>query len=298
MNIDLTAVRLFIDYLKNKEDINTVLNHDAYKTIINHWNYNNEEIDKKVIIKSLNMRKNNFYGFYHKELLFNKLYKIEKLIEIINENESKWIEIVKNIYFDFFSKDLLENIIIYPIIGYDIGIGFNGNVCLNIYNNLYIDNPTEILYWIIHESFHVLYVKFHYIKPLKKIENENEWVDLFKLYIQNEGFAVYFPLKIRKKNKHIYNKYHNSIKDYSIILDKNQIEVLIRDFFITFEKIKQEKLSKEEKINNLFCEKRFSYRIGCEIICRIENKYGISEVKNSIFLSPNDFFNKYIYLLK
>jgi hypothetical protein len=298
MKIDYTGYELFKNYCYNKAKFEDFINHPSYKTILNHGFFYETGISEKVIKKALETTDSSFYGFYNIEIFKNNISKFESLIGEIKLYEKEWIKSIENIYFNYFPEKMLEDITIYPILGYDVGIGFENSVCLNISNNMYLENSKEIFYWIIHEVFHVIYNKIHMIPKINSIISSKNWLDYFKLFLQNEGYAVYFPLNSRIENNDVKNEKYPGIYDYKIILDDKKINFEIQNFLKIVKNIEKNKYSEDECIEYLFGNFRYTYRIGCEMIRRVYKVFGKNAVKEAIYEDYNNFFDNYIYLLQ
>ena len=67
-----------------------------------------------------------------------------------------------------FPYSKFKNIIFYPSVGYDIGIGMKNIVCINFNSNIFFVNFKEIISLLIHETTHVVYERYN--EPVIGIE--------------------------------------------------------------------------------------------------------------------------------
>lgn len=288
MKISYSAAELFLSYLCGESTLDDVVEHKAYKTVFSHGYHFGNKITKEDIEAALRGESTSFYGLTN---LRENLLRIENLITIIKKNESQWLKDVSTIFSSLLPEEDIHDIIIYPIIGYDAGIGLNDVVCMSLNWNQYLDNPHEFLYYMIHETFHVLYERIHEIPPLKSVVTPTDWLAYFRLFLHNEGYAVYAPLHLREERGHVADE------DYAVLLDEKKIKEHIEIFMNTLELLKQKLLTPDEYCDHIFGPHRLTYRVGCELIRRIEKVYDFEEVRKGIYLESNQFFSKYEHLL-
>lgn len=174
-----------------------------------------------------------------------------------------------------------------------MGIGLNGAACLNCNFETYLHEPTEFLFFVIHECVHVLYERSHRISPLGELVSPADWCSYFKLWVQNEGYAVYAPLRLRQEHGHLADR------DYRVLSDPHELERHRLAFLETLQRLEAgEPLSMEAYLDLCFGPRRLTYRIGCELIRRIEAVSGIKSVQAAFYLSGDDYVIEYRHLLE
>ncbi len=297
MKIDYEGYKLFNEFCCGNASFETLMQHRAYHTVLKHGKHYSNGTSSKRIKRALTEKESPFYGFKHMDIHRELILSTDPLIQFIEKHQELWLDQLAKIYGDIVSQDALNTITICPIGGYDIGIGFNDVVCFNIFHKCYIDNPMELWYMMIHEVSHVIYEKLHKIPKLATIERKNAWLDYFKLFLQNEGYAVYFPLTLRGTAPQSVGDYP-TIEDYGVLSDNAEMKKCINGFLIAIGEIEVGTLEKEACIERLFGENRFTYRIGCELIKRILQAYGPAAVKDGFKMDAGEFYDKYIHLLK
>lgn len=288
MKISFSGADLFLSYLQGEATLDEVINHEAYKVVFSHGAHYGNGLTKKDIENALKGESTPFYGLKN---LNENLPRIKNLIKTIKKNESEWIKDVSKVFSSLLPEEDITNIAVYPIIGYDTGIGLHNTVCMNLNWEPYLNDPNEFLYFIIHECFHVLYEQIHRIPPLKEVRTPGGWLSYFRIFVQNEGYAVYAPLRLREKRNHLNDR------DYVVLFEEKRIEEHIKEFLDTLELLEQRKLTFDEYCHYIFGPMRLTYRVGCELVRRIERSYGFEAVKRGIYLDADQFLSTYHHLL-
>lgn len=288
MKISFSGAELFISYLDKEATLDEVINHESYERVFSHGEHFNNRVTKEDIENALKGQSTSFYGL---ETLTENLPRIKNLIKEIEKHQLQWLKDVSKVFSSLLPEEDLTNIVIYPIIGYDAGIGLENTVCMNLNWNQYLNNPHEFLYYMIHEVFHVLYERIHRIPPLKAVVTPEHWLSYFTLFVQNEGYAVYAPFNLRVKRGHLTDQ------DYVVLCSKKRIGKHIEMFMKTRHLLEHKALSSDEYCTHVFGPERLTYRVGCELIRRIEKNYRFEAVKKGIYLDADQFFSKYKHLL-
>ena len=288
MKISFSGAELFISYLDGKVTLEEVIEHESYKTVFSHGEHFNNRLTKQDIENALKGQSTPFYGL---ENLFENLPRIKNLIKKIEKNKLFWLKDVSEVFSSLLPEEDLTDIRIYPIVGYDAGIGLENAVCMNLNWNQYLNDPPEFLYFMIHEVFHVLYQRIHRIPLLKEVVTPENWLSYFNLFVQNEGYAVYAPFDLRVKRGHLTDR------DYAVLCDEKKIGEHIKIFTETVHLLEHEQLTSDEYCKNVFGPKRLTYRVGCELIRRIEKNYSFEAVKKGVYLDADQFFSRYKHLL-
>jgi hypothetical protein len=289
MQFDFTGAEQFLDYLAGKVSVRQILDHPAYQTVCRHAELFSMGVTQEDIENALRGRVSSFYGT---ESLFDNLSRIQTLLTVIREQETTWVATVESVLRGLFPGEDMQ-ITIYPIIGYDMGIGLNGAVCLNCNTKAYLDQPVEFLFFIIHECVHVIYERYHRVKPLSEIITPVEWSSYFTMWAQNEGYAVYAPFRLRSELGYLAER------DYCVLSDKHELGECLKVFSHALERLQQtQPLERDEYLEICFGPRRLTYRIGCELIRRIEREHGMEAVQNAFTLDGEEFINRYKHLLE
>ncbi|HPH97090.1 MAG TPA: hypothetical protein PKW33_16185 [Anaerolineaceae bacterium] len=289
MKFDFTAAEQFIACMNGQLPLGEVLTHPAYQTVGEHARLFGQEWTEDDVRHALTGSPSPFYGL---KGVRENLARIQTLLSFIQKNEAAWINVIEYELGLLFPGEEFQ-ITIYPIIGYDMGIGLNGNVCMNCNIKLYMANPVEFMFYIIHECAHIIYERYHRIKPLDQVVQPADWYAYFGLWLQNEGIAVYAPLRLRREWRYLLDR------DYRVLTTPMELEAHRLSFVQALEKLKMKQpLSREEYMGICFGEQRLTYRIGCAIYRKIENQAGLRGVQEAFLLDGETFLDKYQYMMK
>ena len=161
---------------------------------------------------------------------------------------------------------------------------------LNFHN--YLETPLEFLFYAIHECAHVLFERNHHIPPINEVNSPTQWGSYFNLWTHNEGFAVYSALRLRERLGGLGER------DYQVLFDPPRLEAHRLAYLNYYLQLREEKtLHHEDYLDICFGDMRLTYRIGCELLRRVEHRYGPSAVREAFSLESNNFIEHYIELL-
>ncbi len=173
-----------------------------------------------------------------------------------------------------------------------MAIGLNGAVCMYLNCMAYLNESLEFHFYAIHECTHVIYERCHKIPSLADVDTPTEWRSYSNLWVQNEGFAVYAPLRLREKLGHLDEP------DYCVLLDLSQLEISRLAFLHILKSLQSDvPLTQEEYLEACFDDMRLTYRLGCELIRCIERISDAASVRKVFFFDGDEFLEHYQHLL-
>lgn len=296
MKFDYSATESFLAFLKGEIKLQEVLQNPAYQTVTSHCNFfQGADLGEEEIILALKGQPSPFYGLNN---LHENIPAIKKLLSVIQREESHWLSEIEKAMHRLLPNEDLSKITIYPIIGYDAGIGHKDAACLNLNVSYEFLNPLEFLYIAIHECFHVLYEHIHTFPSFADLKDLKRRIEFFHLLTHNEGYAVYAPLNLRQKYGHLGDVSQRILDDYIVVFDEKRITKLTKKYDELVQKLNEDqKMTLENYEDQALGSERYTYRIGCTLVRLIEEKYGMSEVQEAIYLNGSDFIRKYDHLL-
>lgn len=295
MHFDYTATTLFLAHLMGEVSLTQLLQHPAYQAIFSHANSIGDGLSAEDVIRAVNGEASNFYGVQNLEA---NLPHIQGLMQYLKAHELASLPEIEAAIERLLPMEDHSLITIHFTIGYDQGIGHKDAVCLNLNVPTYFEAPYELLYLAIHEAFHAVFEHIRPLPPRAQLETARGRLSFFRSLLQNEGYAVYAPLHLRLQNGHLGNLEDNLLKDYQIIFDQAELtrHVTLYDT-LTHNLSHSGDMALEEFATRAFGHDRLAYRIGCTIIRRIEEALGFDELKQAIYLSGDEFVEKYDHLL-
>lgn len=288
IQFDFSATYQFLAILQGRKSLEDVFKHPAYQAVQAHALKFGVEFTLEDVENEFLGKPSAFFGLKN---LSERLPDLLALLETLEKFQKEWCAIIEQ-ELRWISPDADINVTIYPIIGYDMGIGIDEVVCMNLNVDAYLENPMEFLFYAVHECVHVLYERHHGIQALKDVNTSEQWRSYYHLWTQNEGFAVYGALRLRERLGGLQER------DYQVLSDPALLETHRKAFLKNYHRLIHEKsLNKEECLEICFGDMRLTYRVGCELIRRIEKKYGIEAIHAAFLLNPDQFMQLYLELL-
>ncbi len=252
----------------------------GYSAIQTHKDLTGNKFEIKQIEKALLGVDDSGYGLKN---LDSNVELIKELHEKLAEDLS-WIDEIKDVLCDYFVCHTLEDIYICPVIGYDMGIGVENTVAINLNTELYLNCFKECISVILHEAAHVAFARKHRINI--RLKNLNEVLESLNYLIQYEGVAIYISKVYRDK----YNL------DTAGDIVTEDTKVTKDDYIELMEQYKKAQTAnnKEEALNYGFVEKRLAHPLGFYIVNQYANEKGIDGVKEIISMNSHQFANKFL----
>ena len=170
MRIDLSAVRLFAKYFSGSISSNELLSHPAYQTVLEHATLFGGGFCAADIDSALAGRSSPFPGLGSIGTRYEQVLSLAGEIERCGDI---WVADAEREIRDLLPAETLDDIVVYPIVGYDIGIGLNGRVAMNLNQRKYLEEPNEFLYYMIHEATHVVFERHHPLPDIKSLDRKS-----------------------------------------------------------------------------------------------------------------------------
>ncbi len=88
-------------------------------------------------------------------------------------------------------------------------------------------------------------------------------------------------------------------RDYRVLIDPRQVEDHRLAFLEAQETLQSDALlAQEQYLEICFGDRRLTYRMGCELIRRIERAYGMDAVREGFYMSGEEWVRKYRGLIE
>jgi hypothetical protein len=288
MLFDFSGADVMLAYLRGEATADEVLAHPAYRAVQRHSAHYGPGVTPEDLDTAKAGRTSPFYGLDHLE---ERIARSESTLAVVRQRASRWVGEAKQALGRVLPAETTDTITIYPIIGYDAGVGLDEAVCMNVSYSGYTEEPEEFLYFVIHECVHVLYERHHALPRLSQVRTQEQWRSFFNLFLQNEGFAVYVPFALRSARGHLADR------DYKVLTDPAAIDAHLQALHSVRQKLTgPAQLTADECSEICFGPKRLTYRVGCYIIGQIERQHGLSEVRRAFYCSGDDFWTRYSHL--
>lgn len=279
MRIDFSGAKVSLKYLDGLASPQDVFQHPAYQAVSRHACQFSNGIEPSDLDKALAGRESSFYDL--EDPAANR-ERIDRLWKIIEANEGEWIKMARAALARVFPTETTAGITIYPILGYDMGIASREAIAMNLNTPLYLDHPDEFLY-----------ERHHSIPVLKMLETPAQWRSMFALMLQNDGYAVYVPWRLRQKRGQLTHS------DYQVLHHSEELARHIDAFFDTYARFHEDvSRSWEVYMEMVFGPQRLAYRVGAELVRRIGTNLGSDAVRTAFYLGADEFLDTYQHLLR
>ena len=289
MRFDFTGVELFLAYWAGQVSAAQVLEHPAYRRVRLHAKLFSGGITPQELDDAVHGRPSPFYGLAD---LSERLEAVQRLLDILRREQNAWLETVEAALVRLFPGENLD-IPVYPILGYDMGIGLDGAACLNCNHAAYLEQPEEFFFFIIHECVHVIYERSHPVRPLKGGDNPHRLALVFQPVAAERG------LRGVRAAGPAPGAGCLAERDYQVLMDAFQLEAHRLGLWSALEALQvSEPLSQNQYLEICFGPQRLTYRMGCDLIRRIERAYGMDRVRQAFYLTGDAFVEQYGELLK
>ena len=250
-----------------------------------------------------------FYGNINKEVkieeflndLLSKIPSDEVSIEKYKRNlEYAKEQIAKpnlpaKVCLDYLPKGYQFDCSLYITIGYDLGVGFNGNSSINLAHPYYVKRISEIKYFSIHELHHAAFMDLkNNQKPSFDITTYAEMYRIICFYTHLEALGTYSPLALRRSENAM-----NADRDYIALQNQQLMEQFEKEYFEIIDHFKSEpdKIITNadwEMIAPLSDGKRLWYRVGALMAEKIDKELGRERLNSLLTEDPQEFINTYL----
>jgi hypothetical protein len=294
MRFDFTGADLFLAYLRGDVSAREVLEHPAYAIVCQHANhFGGVSISPRSLEQGLQGLSSPFYGL---SSVRDNLPQIHKLITELAEAATDWAATAADELSSLLPDMDTDGIVVYPIIGYDAGIGLSEAVCMNLNYRLYHEMPEEFLSTLIHEGFHVLHQRIHGLAQVHELTSASQWRDLCLMMLQNEGLAVYAPYPMRQRRG--YSGGNSPMQlDYSYLNGDLDIGPLTAKFCSVLDLLSGDSVSDEERLEAIFGADRLLYRVGSVLAKRVKDTLGASALASATKMPPETYWQTYAHLI-
>lgn len=285
MQFDFSAFEIMQAAIHGQIPLEQALSHPAYQAVLAHARRFSGGITQDDVAAALRGVETSFYGM---KGLDEKLGRIHQLADILREKQQVWMACAVREFARLLPDEDMGPVRIYPILGYDKGIGLNEAVCMNLNCQAYLDRPQEFLYYLIHETAHVLYERHQRVPALAEVQTPLDWAAYFSLWTQNEGFAVYSALGIRRQTDGLNEP------DYQVLFNPARLRSTLEAFQATRARF-EERINRpvDEFLESAFGDQRLTYRAGCQIFKEIEQAGGLPAVRRAWTAEPASFLTLY-----
>ena len=292
MKVDYSYVDTFFKIIDENADISELESNVGFQTILSHALLTGNDFNLKSIDDAVKGMSDQAYGLRN---LLKNVDRIKALYKMLRTHEKKWVEEVREYTGKLFNNINNEITMVFPVVGYDIGIGINNIVCVNLNSEICLKDYRELISVIIHETTHTYYETIHGpILDFFKIDTSKYMKNLLDNVIQYEGAGVFSAEEYRVKNN--LPKTGSPIQeDYNISTNKTNRMNLFQEYkHLSISLISGELKEIEDFMRRGFGESKLAHRLGYSIFTEINKVKGIEGVREAIHMSNKDFIEKFL----
>ena len=281
------AASRFLSWLDDphEDPLGLLLDHPGYRAVVRHSGTWGRAITARDVALAAFDLPSPMYGL---SAVRENAAAIRGAIEYVESNRTAILSLVEECLAQLFSEDVAYPLGLHCVVGYDWGIGLDGNVAVNLNSRLYLEDLREVGFMMVHEATHVAYERIHGPMGPSGIKDPGGFRHLVYTLIHNEGLAVYSALSARSSADCLGNR------DYRLLLDpaaRDRIEGELRRILGELGSSYPGD-TKAEEILDLLSSQRLSYVAGCSAFMRLEAEGGLELVRQAIQWTPEEFCHR------
>jgi hypothetical protein len=294
LTLTTDAARSFLDLLRRPEQpaLEQLLKHPGYQAVMRHsqtLSFAPVEVDD--FRRAIDGLPSNFYGL---RKVRENTCDIERLAAYVERNRTRLIRLVAGTLQQILPVASWQNTGMHCIVGYDTGIGLQGQVAINLNSPKYLADSREIDFFLIHEAAHVAYERLHGRLLLSWMFQPGGLRKLVYSLVQTEGLAVYAALAPRRQAGQLEER------DYLALQDPATLSAKIRSLAELLQMLQVDRPTETEaaEILSRLSDERLSYVVGCYLFQEIERRGGMTAVRQASQMSAKEFAAEHMARLK
>jgi hypothetical protein len=294
LTLSTDAARGFLDWMRSptESELGRLLRHPGYRAVVKHSQaLSFAPVRPADFWNAINGHPSNLYGLRN---VRDNACDIERLISYVQRNRTRLLRLVAGTLLQLFPSTSWQNTGLHCIVGYDTGIGLDGNVAINLNSPKYLNDNREIDFLLIHEAAHVAYERLHGAMRLDWMVQPGGLRRLVYTLLQNEGVAVYAALAPRRQAGQLQER------DYLPLQQRRTLQIKATSLLELLEMLRNDQLSEAEveEILGRLSDQRLSYVVGCHLFCLIEQQGGLEAVREAILMPAQKFVEEHLGLLR
>jgi len=225
--------------------------------------------------------------------------RIQELSIGLKASQHEWLPEVEHHAGFLFPQARLDMITVCPVVGYDIGIGTKGVVCVNLNTGIFLENVRELVSLVIHETAHAAFEQAS--GPLLGIAGlgSNRAMRAFlDYYIQYEGYGLFAPAEYRSRHR-LPDAGTPPQEDYRVAEDVVLARSLVREYQALVSDLEcPEGLPLETFFQRGFGPSRLPHRLGYAIVDAVNRANSLRMVQAAVSLECTEFVERYLPLVR
>lgn len=294
LTLTTDAAKGFLDWMRTPTPagLDQLLKHPGYQAVLRHsQTLSFAAVRAEDFWQATNGQPSNLYGLRD---VRDHACDIERLAAYVERNHTRLIRLVAGALQQLFVTTCWQNTGLHCIVGYDMGIGLQGQVAINLNSQKYLADPKEIDFFLIHEATHVAYERLHGPMQLDWITQPGGLRKLVYTLVQNEGLAVYAALAPRRQAGQLAERDYAPLQQPALLAEK------IKSLSEILKMLQTDRPSEAEveEILNRLSDERLSYVVGCHLFQEIEKHGGMAAVREAVKMPAQKFIDEKLPLLR
>ena len=226
--------------------------------------------------------------------LRNLKQNLQSILDFVGQLPLIWpelIEVVEREVKRLFPSCDLSQTILCPVIGYDIGIGVNQTICLNLNNTLFLEDSDEFIALAIHEATHTVFEQI-ISRPVSfgSLIDAQTVLRFAEYLIQYEGVGLIAAAGYRKE-RNLRSGPFPTTQDYAT--SPERLQYYLENYHNLIKQI-QFGAKPGELLELIFNGERLVHRLGYDLFARIEQEEGFEAVRSAAQMPIEIFTNRYL----
>ncbi len=294
LTLTTDAARGFLDWMRHptEDGLSRLRQHPGYRAVARHsQTLSFAEVRAEDFWAALNEQPSNLYGLRR---VREHACDIERLAAYAERNRTRLLRLVAGTLLQLLPITSWQNTGLHCIVGYDTGIGLQGQVAINLNSPKYLDDAQEIDFFLIHEAVHVAYERLHGPMHLEWFAQPGGLRKLVQTLIQNEGLAVYAALSPRRQAGHLQER------DYLPLNQPAKLREKVKSLLELLQLLETDRPTEAqvEEVLGRLSDERLSYVVGCYLFQQIEQRNGLEAVREACLLPADEFIDRHLSLLR
>ena len=288
MFVDTEYIDIFQNYLAGHAQLEELATCRGMRTIRKHANQTSNVFEITQIEDALNGAKYAGYGL--RDLKQN----LEFILDFVSQLPLIWpelMEVVEREVKRLFPDCDLSQTTICPVIGYDIGIGIDKTICLNLNTPLFWEQPEELISLAIHETAHTVFEEIHSRTSIVQSSIDAQAVLRFAEYlVQYEGVGLIAAANYRQE-KQLATHHTATTEDYNT--SSERLQYFLENYHNLIKQISFGTRA-HDLLELIFNGERLVHRLGYDLFARIEQEKGFTGVRSAAQMSTESFTYTYL----
>ena len=293
LTLTTDAAKGFLDWMRHPEQVglDQLLRHPGYQAVLRHsQTLSFATVRAEDFWQAVNGQPSNLYGLRD---VRDNACDIERLAAYVERHHTRLVRLVAGTLQQLFVTTCWQNTGLHCIVGYDVGIGLQGQVAINLNSEKYLADPKEIDFFLIHEATHVAYERLHGPMYLDWLTQPGGLRKLVYTLVQNEGLAVYAALAPRRQAGQLAEKDYLPLQQPALLAEK------IKSLSEVLQMLQADQPTEAVvgEVLNRLSDERLSYVVGCYLFQEIEKRGGMAAVREAVKLPAQEFIEQQLPLL-